>query len=165
LPTVILCGGVRLNQRRNKSDAFTPIGPIANRSSARLEAKPIPGTQGGVEPFFSPDGRSLGFLADGKLKTVSLNGGAALTLADAGFPWGASWGSQGQIVFAPSNATPLQQVLDRGGTAQQLTRLEKPESAHFWPEFLPGGKAVLFAAGTAGLKLSNARVAVQVVGC
>jgi serine/threonine protein kinase/Tol biopolymer transport system component len=134
------------------------------RAMDSLEAKPIIGTQGGLEPFFSPDARSLGFFAGGKLKIVSLNGGAALTLADAGLPFGASWGSQGRIVFAPSNATPLQEVLDRGGTVQPLTRLEKPESIHYWPEFLPGGKAVLFTAGTAGLRLSNARVAVQAVG-
>ena len=118
------------------------------RAMDSLEAKPIPGTEGAVNPFFSPDGQWLGFFAGGKLKKVSVSGGAALTLGDAAYPRGASWGSQGTIAFAPTNVSALQQVPDAGGTPQPLTRLEKGEVSHRWPEFLPGGKAVLFAAGT-----------------
>src|SRR5438445_3716265 len=70
------------------------------RTMDSLEAKPIPGTEGGVSPFFSPDGQWLGFFAGGKLKKVSVSGGAALTLGDAAKPHGASWGSQGMIAFA-----------------------------------------------------------------
>ena len=72
-----------------------------------LEAKPIPGTEGAVNPFFSPDGQWLGFFAGGKLKKVSVSGGAALTLGDAAIPRGASWGSQGMIAFAPDKQSQL----------------------------------------------------------
>ncbi|MFY9532178.1 MAG: protein kinase, partial [Candidatus Acidiferrales bacterium] len=129
-----------------------------------LEARPIPGTEGAVNPFFSPDGQWLGFFAGGKLKKISVSGGATLTLGDAAFPRGASWGSQGMIAFAPVAVSVLRQVPDAGGAAQPLTRLEKGENTHRWPEFLPGGKAVLFAAGTTAHFWASAQVAVQSVG-
>ena len=71
------------------------------RAMDSLEAKPIPGTDGAINPFFSPDGQWVGFFAGGKLKKVSVSGGAALTLGEAAAPRGASWGSQGMIAFAP----------------------------------------------------------------
>ena len=129
-----------------------------------LDAKPIPGTEGAINPFFSPDGQLVGFFGDGKLKKVSISGGAALTLGDATRPYGANWGSRGMIAFVPSNGSGLQQVSDEGGMPQPLTHLEKGELNHLWPEFLPGGKAVLFAAGSTSFNFTNARVAVQSVG-
>jgi serine/threonine protein kinase/Tol biopolymer transport system component len=134
------------------------------RAMDSLDAKPLSGTEGGIEPFFSPDGQWVGFFAGGRLMKVSVSGGAALTLGDAALPDGASWGSQGTIAFAPQNVSVLQQVSDAGGTPQPLTRLEKGDASHRWPELLPGGKAVLFAAGTSGINFSNAQVAVQSVG-
>src|ERR1700693_4833383 len=108
------------------------------RAMDSQEARPIPGTEGAVNPFFSPDGQWLGFFAGGKLKKVSVNGGAALTLGDAVIPRGASWGSQGVIAFAPSSVSVVQQVPDAGGAPRPLTRPEKGEISHRWPEFLPG---------------------------
>ena len=67
------------------------------------------------------------------------------------------------IVFAPQNVVALQLMPDAGGTAQPLTRFEKGEASQRWPEFLPGGKAVLFAAGANALSFNNAQVAVQSV--
>jgi eukaryotic-like serine/threonine-protein kinase len=134
------------------------------RAMDSLEGKPIPGTEGGVSPFFSPDGQWIGFFAGNKLMKVSVSGGAAVTLGDAAFPRGASWGSLGMIAFAPTTVGALQQVSDAGGTPQPLTRLEKGEISHRWPEFLPGGKAVLFAAGPTAMNFTNARVAVQSIG-
>jgi hypothetical protein len=115
-----------------------------------------------VTPFFSPDGQWLGFFAGNRLKKVSVSGGAALTLGDAPNPRGASWGNQGMIAFAPTPASVLLQVSDAGGAAQPLTRLDKGENSDRWPEFLPGGKALLFTAGTAvpGI-FTNAQIAVQ----
>ena len=72
------------------------------RAMDSLEAKPIAGTEGAIQPFFSPDGQWLGFFAAGKLKKVPVSGGATLTLGDALDPCGASWGSQGMIAFAPT---------------------------------------------------------------
>ena len=95
------------------------------RAMDSLEAKPIPGTEGAVNPFFSPDGQWLGFFAGGKLKKVSVSGGAALTVGDASGPRGASWGSQGMIAFAPTFNAVLQQVPDAGGVRQPLTRIRE----------------------------------------
>ena len=123
-----------------------PTQQIYLRAMDSLEAKPVPGTQGGVSPFFSPDGQWVGFFSGGKLKKVSISGGGAVSLVDAGNTWGASWGSAGIIAFASPYGSPLQQVSDAGGTAQTLARLEKGENQHDMPEFLPSGKAVLFDA-------------------
>ncbi len=134
------------------------------RAMDSLESKPIPGTEGAVNPFFSPDGQWLGFFAGGKLMRVSMSGGPALTLSDVVNPRGASWGSQGTIAFGLATNSALLEVPDAGGTPQPLTRLEKGEPGHRWPEFLPGGKAVLFTAGANPLNFTNAQVAVQSVG-
>ena len=134
------------------------------RAMDSLEAKPISGTAGASSPFFSPDGQWLGFFAGQELKKVSVSGGAALTLGNAVYSYGGSWGSQGMIAFAPSTAGALQQVPDAGGAPQPLTRLEKGQTAQRWPEFLPGGKAVLFAASAITASWLNAQVAVQSVG-
>jgi eukaryotic-like serine/threonine-protein kinase len=122
------------------------IQQIYLRAMDSLEAKPIPGTEGAIEPFFSPDGQWVGFFAAGKLMKISVSGGAALTLGDASGPRGASWGSRDMIAFTPLIVGSLQQVPVAGGAPQPLTRLEKGETAHRWPEFLPGGNAVLFTA-------------------
>ena len=68
------------------------------------------------------------------------------------------------IAFAPTIVSALQQVSDSGGAPQQLTRFDKGDGSHRWPEFLPGGKAVLFAVGSAGAIWTNAQIAVQSVG-
>jgi serine/threonine-protein kinase len=133
------------------------------RAMDSLEARPIPGTEGAVNPFFSPDSQWLGFFAGQKLKKVSVSGGAAVTLGDAAQPRGASWGSQGAIAFAPASVLVLQQVPEAGGAPQPLTRLEKGEIGHRWPEYLPSGKAVLFSAGPTTINWTNAQVAVQPV--
>jgi eukaryotic-like serine/threonine-protein kinase len=128
-----------------------------------LDSKPIPGTEGAFAPFFSRDGQWLGFFAGGTLKKISMSGGAALPLGEAGTPHGVSWGSHGIIAFAPTTASALEQVSDEGGTPQPLTHLEKGDVSHRWPEFLPGGRAVLFTAGINGATFANAQVAVQSV--
>ncbi len=117
------------------------------RAMDSLEARAIPGTDGAVNPFFSPDGQSLGFFAGGKLKKVSVNGGGATTLGDAAIARGASWGSQGTIAFAPSVGGPVQQMPEGGGAAKPLTQFAKEDASHRWPEVLPDGKAVLFGSG------------------
>src|SRR6266403_538006 len=134
------------------------------RAMDSLEARPIPGTEGATAPFFSPDCQWLGFFAGNKLKKVSMSGGALQTLGDAAFSGGASWSRGGMIAFAPAWASVLRQVSDGGGAPQLLTRFEKGEINHRWPEFLPGGKAVLFAAAEASFDWTNAQVAVQADG-
>ena len=135
------------------------------RAMNGLEAKPMPGTEDATSPFFSPDGQWLGFFATGQLKKVSVSGGPAVTIGDAATPFGASWSSQGTIAFGLTTNSGLMQLPDsRGGTSQLLTRLGNGDVSHRWPEFLPGGKAMLFAAATTGLTFTNAQVAIQPIG-
>jgi eukaryotic-like serine/threonine-protein kinase len=132
------------------------------RAMDQSEARPIPGTEGADGPFFSPDGQWLGFVTGRSIiKKIPLSGGAALSLFSGTNMLGASWGSQGAIVFSslgPSGGPQtggLQQISDSGGTPKGLVRLEQGEIGR-WPEFLPGGTAVLFNAGTG----ANPRIAV-----
>jgi Tol biopolymer transport system component len=118
------------------------------RAMDNLEPKPVPDTGIGIitTPFFSPDSQWLGFFAGGKLMKVSVNGGAALTLAGGlPSPEGAAWSSRGTIVFGTDAYEPLQEIPDTGGTPHSLMGLDKGEVSHRWPEFLPGD-GVLFIA-------------------
>ena len=126
------------------------------------DARPIPGTEGATDPFFSPDGQWLGFFAGNELKKISVRGGVARTLTSAvggAFSRGASWVSEGTIIFAPYSSV-LQRVSDAGDAPRPLTRLETGETLHMWPQALPGGKAVLFT----GFSDSATAIAVQPIG-
>src|SRR4029453_2545742 len=85
-----------------------------------LDASPIAGTEGASNPFFSPDGQSLGFPAGGALKKVPLAGGPVVVLCPADVVYGASWSSTNQIVFARANGGLLK-VSATGGTAISAT--------------------------------------------
>jgi eukaryotic-like serine/threonine-protein kinase len=126
-----------------------------------LDARPIAGTEDAVCPFFSPDGQWLGFFAGNKLKKVSVNGGPAQTLGDVPMGRGASWSGQGMIALAPTNNSSLRQMPDAGGTSRPVTRFNKGEVGHRWPEFIPGGKTLLFAAAATNFNWNHAQVAVQ----
>ena len=115
------------------------------RALDSLEAKPVPGTDEANTPFFSPDGHWLGFFVGGTLKKISVGGGAPVTLAHGAVPSGATWSSDGEIVFAPTNLSVIEQISDGGGAPRPLTHLDKGEARHLWPELLPGSKAALFA--------------------
>ena len=117
------------------------------RAMDRTDAVPLPGTDGAVVPFFSPDGEWLGFFANGKLQKISTKGGTPRVLADVANPQGASWTGH-TIVFA-SDLSVLLQVPDDGGAPQAITHFDTGEIAHGFPRFLPDGKSVLFAALTA----------------
>ena len=92
-----------------------PTAQLYLRPLGSFESEPVRGTEGGVTPFFSPDGASLGFFAGGQLKRVSVDGAPPLTIAEASHWMGASWGRQGTIVYAPSFFAPVWQVaVDRG---------------------------------------------------
>ncbi len=126
-----------------------------------LEAQAIPGTEDAVGPFFSPDGQWLGFFAANKLKKISVNGGPAQTLGDVPMGRGASWSDQGVIALSPTNNSSLRQMPDTGGSSQPLTRFNKGEIGHRWPDFMPGGKALLFAAAVTNFSWNHAQLAIQ----
>jgi serine/threonine protein kinase len=120
---------------------------IRTIESAALQR--IPGTDAAAQPFWSPDGRSVGFSADGMLKRTTLAGDAVqpITSVDP-VASGATWGRDDVIVFAPSNRTPLYQVSAGGNGRAPLTSLnaERRENSHRWPHFLPDGRRFLFTA-------------------
>ena len=120
------------------------------RSVATLESKPIAGTEGAVTPFFSPDGKWLGFFSGGKLKKLAIDTGQIVTLCDGGTgPRGAVWGSDDNIVFTPDTGSALLQVPAGGGTPKPVTE-RKEERSDRWPEVLPGNKAILFSIAKGG---------------
>jgi serine/threonine-protein kinase len=107
-------------------------------------------TDGALAPFFSPDGQWVGFVAGGKLRKISVDGGASTTLCDAPNARGASWGTDGTIIVTTDVQTPLLQIPASGGYAPTpLTKFMNGEISHRWPQVLPGGRAVLFTALTA----------------
>jgi serine/threonine-protein kinase len=114
-----------------------------------LRATALSGTDDAESPFFSPDGRWLGFFADRKLKKISVEGGAAVTICDATFGRGASWSEDGTIVFVPTSHSALSEVSSGGGVPRPLTILDQraAEVGQVWPQWLPGSKAVLFTSG------------------
>ena len=114
------------------------------RAMDGVDARPIAGTEGASDPFFSPDGQWLGFFAGGSLKKVPLKGGLAERLADITNPRGGAWIDEHTIIFA-SYLSTLLRVSDDGGTPQPVTRFEPGETGHMSPRPLPGGKAVLFS--------------------
>jgi eukaryotic-like serine/threonine-protein kinase len=122
------------------------------RDLAVLTPRPIKGTAGATNPFFSPDGAWLGFTAGGKLRRVPVQGGSAEILSDLPSTGGASWSRDDTIVFAPACASGpsdcgLFRIPAHGGTAQPLTRADAGEhEVHSSPCVLPGGRAILFTA-------------------
>ncbi|MGC1448932.1 MAG: protein kinase [Candidatus Sulfotelmatobacter sp.] len=112
-----------------------------------LEPHAIPGTDGAIFPFWSPDGRSLGFFADGKVKTIDLSGGSALVVCDAPFGRGGTWNPGGVIVFTPGTQAPLMRVGATGGTPVPVTKLDLTQhTSHRWPFFLPDGQHFIYLA-------------------
>jgi eukaryotic-like serine/threonine-protein kinase len=114
------------------------------RTMDSVDAEPVAGTEGGDMPFFSPDGRQLGFASEGKLKRVAVAGGKPVVICDAPQPRGATWADDDTIVFTPTVFSGLVRVAASGGSPTPLTTLAATEEGHRWPIMLPGGRAVLF---------------------
>jgi eukaryotic-like serine/threonine-protein kinase len=115
------------------------------RPLATTSAQPLAGTEGADYPFWSPDSRSVGFFADGKLKRLDIGGGSPQVLADTNGPRGGTWNADGVILFAPSFTSPIFRVPSSGGKATPATTLGGVQS-HRFPQFLPDGRRFLFYA-------------------
>ncbi len=131
------------------------------RTLDAIEPSIIPGTEGASAPFFSPDGRWVGFFADGTLRKVAIAGGEPVSLADAPQPLGATWLPNGRIVFASSARGGLLAVSERGGAAVSLTTpsARNGEFGHAWPAAFPGGRGILFTITRAPLVQTPGRIA------
>ena len=134
------------------------------RSLGQQQATLLTGTEGARDPFFSSDGQWIGFFADGKLKKIARDGGAAVTLCDAPGDNGGSWVPDGTIVFAasPSGFSRLFRVSSAGGNAEPLTPLDNQagELSQVWPQVLPGGKAVLYTSRSMSTDFESADLTV-----
>jgi eukaryotic-like serine/threonine-protein kinase len=151
--------GQKLNIAIQKALAISPDGSaIVYSASGKLflrkinffTSSEIPGTSEGFSPFFSPDGRWVGFFAGGKLKKVLLEGGTPIDVVDVRDARGGCWSSDGKIIFAADAIGGLSWVPEGGGTARPVTTPDssRNERTHRWPFALPDGKTVLFTVGT-----------------
>lgn len=117
------------------------------RAMNSLEARQLAETEGAYFPFWSPDSRSIGFFASGKLKTIEASGGTPQEICEAPYGRGGAWGADNAIVFSPTPSAPLMRVNASGGTPVAITTLDSSQhTSHRWPFFLPDGKHLLYVA-------------------
>jgi serine/threonine-protein kinase len=129
----------------------------------QLKATPLADTDGAFNPFFSPDGKWIGFFIAGKLKKISIDGGTVLTICDAPSGTGASWTPDNTIIFAPSFNTGLVRVSADGGVPQSLPELDhtRKEASHGLPQVLPDGQSIIFTIESSGRSFNEATIVVQ----
>src|SRR5262249_24185693 len=118
------------------------------RDVSSLTARALPGTEAATYPFWSPDGRSIGFFADLKLKRVDLATGQVFTICPAGNGRGGTWSPRGDVVFSPDCEADLRIVSAAGGTSRTVVARDTVHQTTLrWPEFLPDGRRFLYDAG------------------
>jgi Tol biopolymer transport system component len=118
------------------------------RALASLESKPIEGTDGATAVFWSPDSKSVGFFAGGRLKRIDIGGGAAVEICPVRQDIGhmGTWGADGTILFASAEGEAIFQVADSGGTPVALLKPDpnRKERRFAWPSFLADGRRFTF---------------------
>jgi serine/threonine-protein kinase len=123
------------------------IASLYVRGLDSFEARVVPESEGAQAPFFSPDGRRVGFFARGKLMAAAVDGSAPTPIADSSaHPLGGTWGEDDTIVYSPVLSAGLLRVPASGGKPQQLTEPDEGARgyAHGRPQLLPGGRSLLF---------------------
>jgi serine/threonine-protein kinase len=127
-----------------------------------LERQAITGTEGANQPFFSPDGRWVGFYADGQLKKVALTGGDPVVICERCPPHaGATWGRDGTILRGGIPPAPLMQIASEGGMPTPLSQLDEGETNQWAPHFMPDGRAVLFVGNLLGSEENRRKIVVE----
>jgi serine/threonine protein kinase/Tol biopolymer transport system component len=123
---------------------FVGTSPLWLRPLGSTSGRTLAGTEGATFPFWSPDGKSIGFFAEGKLKRLDIDSQAVDILADAPIARGGAWQSDGTILFAPSAVGPLSRVAASGGQPSIVTHLEEGQNDHRAPFLLPDGRHFLY---------------------
>ena len=137
--------GARLVYMRRAGEA----APLVVRRLDEFEEQPLDGTDGARTPFFSPDGRWIGFVAGGRLQKVPVDGGAVEPLADVRGAFGASWSAGARHRLRADAALGPRAAAGRR-RARPLTTLGADELSHRCPDVLPGGRALLYTVLSAG---------------
>jgi Tol biopolymer transport system component len=132
---------------------------LATRLLDETNPAALSGTQNGRDPFFSPDGKWVGFFADGKIKKISAQGGAPIVLCQAPDARGGTWGEDGNIIVALNATGALSRVPSEGGLLQPVTKLQAGVGTLRWPQFLPGNEAVLITASASIVAFEDASIA------
>jgi serine/threonine-protein kinase len=141
--------------------AYLSRNHLFTRKVDQPAATELPITAGATSPFFSPDGQWIGFIAGGKMRKISVEGGAEVVLCDASSSYtGADWGEDGNIIASLRISGGLSRVPSAGGTPTAVTELVGDERTHRWPQILPGGKAILFTAENFTVGFDDANVEV-----
>jgi eukaryotic-like serine/threonine-protein kinase len=111
------------------------------------QATALEGTEDAAMPFWSFDGQSIAFAADGKLKRIGLAGGTPQMIAEglANESGGGTWNADGTILFCKDRAGAIYRVNASGGEVTQATKLKPTDYSHHEPFFLPDGKHFLYA--------------------
>ncbi len=117
------------------------------RPTRSIASRRLGGTEEASQPFWSPDSKSIGFVAGGKLKRVEAAGGPPQEVAAATDFAGGAWNGKGTILFGSTKG--LMRVSDEGGTPQLVTSPDKAERGHFWPRFLPDDSHFLYSTWSA----------------
>ncbi|HEV8486662.1 MAG TPA: hypothetical protein VGV87_24160, partial [Blastocatellia bacterium] len=123
-----------------------------------LVPQPLAGTDGAILPFWSPDSRSLGFFAGGKLKTIGISGGRPTTLANAPNGRGGAWNREGVIIFCPTPPAPLYRIPASGGEATPINTVDLAQGSfgpRWLPTFLPDGRHYLYLAAIRNLNVQR----------
>ena len=170
--SLTLPAGLKYHNGLGGHSAISPDGSkfvfVATDSMLRLglwvrplnsyEARMLSGTENAQYPFWSFDSRSIGFFADGKLKTIDEKGGPVMTLADAPFGRGAAWSSSGEIVYSPSVvALNLFAVSASGGPPREVTHFDSTtRSVPRFPSMMPDGDHFIFSMITLGSNYTQA---------
>ena len=135
--------GRNLVYRGDEDATSDPNGLYVGRVGSTTYRR-LPGTDEPTQPFWSPDGRYVAFLASNRLQTIEASGGPPQVVTAAPSFFGGAWNADGVILFGSANG--VYRVSAEGGTPELVTSLGEQEAGHYWPHFLPDGRRFLYLA-------------------